>query len=253
MAIKSFKRYEKKFLLNKEQYNSLIPRLLQYMNPDEHCKSGKNYSIYNIYYDTENNDVIRHSISNPYYKEKLRLRSYTIPTSLNDKVFLELKKKINGIVSKRRVVLTLGEAYKFLELGETPYSNDYLNNQVIKEIEYYLSKKIVYPTVYIGYTRNAFFGKEDRDFRLTFDSKILTRRDNLSLDSGYFGVNILEENQYLMEVKILGAMPIWFTNILSELEIYNTHFSKYGNEYVKYTLNIKDNNDIITRGIKQIC
>jgi len=253
MAIKSFKRYEKKFLLNKEQYNSLIPRLLQYMNPDEHCKSGKNYSIYNIYYDTENNDVIRHSISNPYYKEKLRLRSYTIPTSLNDKVFLELKKKINGIVSKRRVVLTLGEAYKFLELGETPYSNDYLNNQVIKEIEYYLSKKIVHPTVYIGYTRNAFFGKEDRDFRLTFDSKILTRRDNLSLDSGYFGVNILEENQYLMEVKILGAMPIWFTNILSELEIYNTHFSKYGNEYVKYTLNIKDNNDIITRGIKQIC
>jgi len=253
MAIKSFKRYEKKFLLNKEQYNSLIPRLLQYMNPDEHCKSGKNYSIYNIYYDTENNDVIRHSISNPYYKEKLRLRSYTIPTSLNDKVFLELKKKINGIVSKRRVVLTLGEAYKFLELGETPYSNDYLNNQVINEIEYYLSKKIVHPTVYIGYTRNAFFGKEDRDFRLTFDSKILTRRDNLSLDSGYFGVNILEENQYLMEVKILGAMPIWFTNILCELEIYNTHFSKYGNEYVKYTLNIKDNNDIITRGIKQIC
>lgn len=253
MAIKSFKRYEKKFLLNKEQYNNLIPILLEYMNPDEHCKSDKNYSIYNIYYDTNNDDVIRHSICKPYYKEKLRLRSYTIPTSLNDKVFLELKKKINGIVNKRRVVLTLGEAYKFLELGERPSSNDYINNQVINEIEYYLSKKIVHPTVYIGYTRKAFFGKEDRDFRLTFDSKILTRRDNLSLDAGCFGEDILEKNQYLMEVKILGAMPTWFTNILSELEIYNTHFSKYGNEYIKYTFDKQNANDINTRGIRKIC
>lgn len=251
MAIKSFKRYEKKFILNKEQYDKLIPRLLEYMNPDEHCKSGKNYSIYNIYYDTEHNDVIRYSTSNPYYKEKLRLRSYNIPSNLNDKVFLELKKKINGIVNKRRVSLTLEEAFRFLELGEKPYSDDYVNKQVINEIEYYLSKKNVYPTVYIGYTRKAFFGIENRDFRLTFDSKILTRRDNLSLEAGCFGENILEENQYLMEVKILGAMPIWFTNILSELSIYNTHFSKYGNEYMRYSLNTQNHNNV--RGIKQIC
>jgi hypothetical protein len=252
MAIKSFKRYEKKFILNKEQYNNLIPRLLQYMNVDEHCKSGQNYSIYNIYYDTKNNDVIRHSISKPYYKEKLRLRSYDIPSSLKDKVFLELKKKINGIVSKRRVVLTLDEAYNFLELGIKPTSNDYTNNQVINEIKYYLSRKSVLPKVYIGYTRKAFFGKEDRDFRLTFDSKILTRRHNLSLESGFFGENILEDGKYLMEVKILGAMPLWFTNILSELEIYNTNFSKYGNEYMEYSFN-KQNNTTNTRRIKQIC
>ena len=251
MAIKSFKRYEKKYLLTKEQYNNLIPRLLEYMSPDEHCKSGKNYSIYNIYYDTENNDVIRHSISNPYYKEKLRLRSYTIPTSTNSKVFLELKKKINGIVNKRRVVLTLEEAYNFLEKGEKPNSSDYINNQVINEIEYYLSKKSVIPKVFISYTRKAFFGMEDKDFRLTFDSKILTRRDNLFLETGCFGENILQENQYLMEVKILGAMPIWFTNILSELEIYNTHFSKYGNEYMKYLLYKQSNIDI--KEIEKIC
>lgn len=253
MAIKSFKRYEKKFILNKEQYNNLIPRLLKYMNADEHCKAGKNYSIYNIYYDTENNDVIRHSISKPYYKEKLRLRSYKVPNSSEDKVFLELKKKINGIVNKRRVVLTLEEAYRFLEQGIKPISNDYINSQVINEIEYYLSKKSVKPTVYIGYSRKAFFGKEDRDFRLTFDSKILTRRDNLSLESGCFGENILEDDQYLMEVKILGSMPLWFTNILSELEIYNTHFSKYGNEFMKYSFEKQNSNITNTRGIKQVC
>ena len=251
MAIKSFKRYEKKFILTQEQYDALIPRLLEYMNPDEHCESGKNYSIYNIYYDTNNNDVIRHSIGKPYYKEKLRLRSYDIPTSFDDKVFLELKKKINGIVNKRRVVLTLGEAYKFVTYGTPPISTDYLNKQVINEIKYYLEKNKVNPKVYIGYSRKAFFAKDDRDFRLTFDSQIITRRDDLTLEAGYFGEDILGDDRYLMEVKILGAMPLWFTRILTDLEIYNTHFSKYGNEFMNYCLN--NSNIYIKRREEKVC
>lgn len=107
------------------------------------------------------------------------------------------------------------------------------------------------PKVFIGYSRKAFFGMDDNDFRLTFDSKIITRRGNLSLETDCFGEDILQENQYLMEVKILGAMPIWFTNILSELEIYNTHFSKYGNEYMRYLLNKQNNAHI--KEMQKIC
>lgn len=242
MAIKSFKRYEKKFLLNQQQYDVLVSKLSDYMEPDQHCLDGKNYSIYNIYYDTVHSDVIRHSISKPYYKEKLRLRSYKVPKKPTDKVFLELKKKINGIVNKRRVVLTLQEAKDFVERGVRPPSRDYMSEQVISEIAYYLSHELVKPVVYIGYTRKAFFAKNDPEFRLTFDSKILTRRENLTLESGYYGEDILKENQYLMDVKILGAIPVWFTQILSELEIYNTKFSKYGQEFMNYCA--QDKNEI---------
>ncbi|QPJ85006.1 polyphosphate polymerase domain-containing protein [Sarcina sp. JB2] len=236
MVLNSFKRYEKKFILNKEQYDKLIPRLLKYMELDGFCKKG-DYNIYNIYFDTETDDVIRHSINKPYYKEKLRLRSYNSSINLDDTVFLELKKKINSIVTKRRASLTLKQAYDFLYLNKKPQSTNYVNNQVINEIHYYLSKNNVSPRVYISYTRNAFFAKDNRDFRLTFDYEILTRRNDLSLESQCYGNNILGENKYLMEVKILGAMPIWFTKILSDLKIYNTHFSKYGNEYMDYCLN----------------
>ena len=239
MAIKSFKRYEKKFLINESQYNELIPKLLDYMNPDKYCQNNNTYSIYNIYYDTENNDVIRHSISKPYYKEKLRLRSYKVPTSKDDKVFLELKKKINGIVSKRRLSLTLGEAYEFLYNQKRPDVKDYIDNQVLNEIDYYLSKTKVYPKVFIAYERNAFFCKNNPDFRVTFDSKVLTRRNHLLLEKGSFGEDVVGSGRYLMEVKILGSIPLWFTRILSELKIYPTHFSKYGNEYMNYCLNNK--------------
>lgn len=244
MAIKSFKRYEKKFIITQKQYDELIPKLLEYMDFDKYCKNNNTYTIYNIYYDTVNSDVIRHSISKPYYKEKLRLRSYTIPTSRDDKVFLELKKKINGIVSKRRVSLTLGEAYNFIYNNKRPLFKRYMDNQVLNEIEYYLNNNQVYPTVYIGYERNAFFCKDNPDFRVTFDSKVLARRSHLSLEEGFFGEDIVGEGRYLMEIKILGAIPLWFTSILSELKIYPTHFSKYGNEFMKYCLTNKQNNEI---------
>lgn len=237
MAITSFKRYEKKFMLTLKQYNKLMPTLLQYMEKDEYCKDDKDYCIYNIYYDTEDNNLIRHSLSKPYYKEKLRLRSYTVPTSIKDKVFLELKKKIGGIVNKRRVILTLEEANNFIEYGKRPKVDDYMSNQVINEISYFLSKNIVYPTVFIGYKRKAFFGKENRDFRITFDYDLVSRRDNLSLQQGSYGENLLEEDKILMEVKIIGAIPLWLTNIFSELKIYSTSFSKYGTEYKRYCLN----------------
>ena len=202
MAIKSFKRYEKKYLLTGEQYEKLIPRLLEYMKMDDHCVNNS-YSIYNIYYDTDDNSVIRHSISKPYYKEKLRLRSYKIPQSPSDKVFLELKKKINKFVNKRRAIITLEEAYNFLEFGERPKCTDFITEQVINEIEYYLSHTKVNPTVYIGYNRIAFFGKEDKDFRLTIDSKIIARREDLFLESGCHGTDILKPNGYAVIFTII--------------------------------------------------
>lgn len=244
MAIKSFKRWEKKFLLSKEQYEKLLPRLLAYMNQDEYCSLGKNYNIYNIYFDTKDNDVVRHSTAKPYYKEKLRLRSYVVPKNPSDTVFLELKKKIGGVVNKRRVVMTLEECNKFLSLGVRPEREDFITNQVLNEIEYYLSRNTVIPSVYISYSRKAFFGKDNKDFRITFDSNILTRRTELYLEKGSFGKELLEKNQYLMEVKILGSMPLWLAHAFSELKIYSTSFSKYGNEFEKYSFNATNINKV---------
>lgn len=158
--------------------------------------------------------------------------------------FLELKKKIKGIVSKRRLSLTLGEAYDFIYNHKIPMVKDYMDKQVLNEIEYYLSKTKVYPTVFISYERNAFFCKDNPDFRVTFDSKVLTRRNHLRLEEGSSGEDVVGENKYLMEIKILGAIPLWFTRILSELKIYPTHFSKYGNEFMKYCLNNRENNEV---------
>lgn len=237
MAITVFKRYEKKFLLTQNQYNMLLPMLLEYMDLDEHCLNGNDYTIYNIYYDTDNNDIINHSQAKPYYKEKLRLRSYKEIKSKDEKVFLELKKKIKGIVSKRRVVLPIKDVDNFLLNRKRPNTDDYLTNQVLNEIEYFLDNNNVHPAVVINYKRMALFGKDDRDFRITFDTRIMTRRYNFILGGADSGEDLLQEGQRLMEVKVLGAIPLWFVEIITELSIFPRGFSKYGNEFDNYCIN----------------
>lgn len=233
MAIASFKRYELKFLITREQYEAIIPKLLEHMKPDAFCRNGQDYSIYNIYYDTENDEIIRASLRRPYYKEKLRLRSYYSPTPPDGEVFLEIKKKTGGIVHKRRAVMTLREAEDFIEKGKRPAASTYINRQVISEIDFFLKQNKVHPAAYIGYRRRAFFGKDDKNFRITFDYNIQTRRTDICLEDPCAGENLLDEGQFLMEVKIPGAVPMWLAEALSGLQIYKTSFSKYGTEYAR--------------------
>lgn len=242
MAIKTFKRKEIKFLLNINQFYELLKVIDLYMEPDEYCVGGKEYGIYNIYYDTKDSFLIRESLSKPYYKEKLRIRSYFSPASINDKVFIEIKKKIGGIVTKRRVSMTKREADIYMKSGIRPISKKYLDNQVLNEIDVFKKNYSIQPAQYISYQRMAFFGKEDKDFRLTFDRNIIYRRYDLSLGQECYGRQILKPDQRLMEIKITDSMPLWLSEALSKLEIYKTSFSKYGKAYQNFVKE-KINND----------
>lgn len=232
MAIQTFERREIKFLLSGEQYEALQEVLTQYMNPDPYCIDGKTYGIYNVYYDTENDDLIRQSIEKPYYKEKIRLRSYLSPAGPDDRVFLEIKKKIGGIVNKRRVTMTLEEANNYMFHGIRPADNGkYIQRQVLSELDVLLSRYHVSPKQYISYERAAYFGKDDKNFRLTFDKNITARRYDVSLDLESYGEQLIPETARLMEVKINGSMPKWLAEQLAALKIYKISFSKYGRAY----------------------
>lgn len=237
MTIATFKRYEKKFLVNRAQYNAIFPTLLEYMRFDKFCKDDQEYTIYNVYYDTDNSSIIRHSLSKPYFKEKLRLRTYNNDISPKTTVFLELKKKINGLVTKRRATLSLAEAYNYLEHGIRPTNMDYLTGQVLNEIDYFRQINKVQPAAYISYDRKALFGLDDKEFRVTFDRNIISRCNNVNLEKGRFGKDLLSPGMYLMEIKVSGAFPLWLANLLSTHEIYATSYSKYGQLYKDSLLN----------------
>lgn len=238
MAISTFQRMEIKFMLDMHQYEQLMEIIPRYMEPDKYCVDGKEYGIYNIYYDTPDDYLIRESLSKPYYKEKIRLRSYYSPAAPEDRAFLEIKKKIGGIVTKRRVTMTLNEAQAYMQQHAKPVNlTKYLQKQIFSELDVFLDHFHVVPKQYISYQRSAFFGKDDPDFRLTLDRQITERRYDLSLERPSYGAQIIAPNQRLMEVKIAGAMPLWLSRTLAELEIYKISFSKYGRAYQRFVRN----------------
>lgn len=95
-----FKRYEMKYLITKEQCEKIKQQMRKYMVGDKYGHS----TICNQYFDTPTYLLIRRSLEKPIYKEKLRLRSYGV-TDSDSQTFVEIKKKYQSVVYKRRVAM----------------------------------------------------------------------------------------------------------------------------------------------------
>ncbi len=218
-----FERYEKKYVITGTQKEKFLAAINGKLVPDEFGES----TVCNLYFDTPDYRLIRASMERPVYKEKLRLRSYGIPDE-NSNVFVELKKKYKGVVYKRRINMTYGEAVDFLCRRNFPRAD----TQIYGEIAYFMGfYRSLRPTVSIFCDRTAYFSSEDRNVRVTFDRNIRFRNQMLDLSTGSQGVKLLDSGLYVMEVKTLGSVPLWFSSALDGLEIYPRAFSKYGKAY----------------------
>ncbi len=218
-----FKRYELKYLLTEQQKQTVLSAMADFMELDQYGRT----TIRNIYFDTDNYRLIRRSIDKPAYKEKLRIRSYKRAKSTST-VFVELKKKYDSIVYKRRISLPENEAMEWV-LGKNHCHKD---TQISEEVDYFLSfYQALQPAVFLSYEREAYFAKDGSDFRVTFDDNILCRQEDISLESAVYGTSILPEGKVLMEIKCSGGIPLWMTQVLSRERIYKTSFSKYGTAY----------------------
>ena len=215
----NFKRYEKKYLIHRDQYSQILSAVAPYMCQDDYGR----HTICCLYLDTPCWTLIRALAEKPVYKEKLRLRSYGVPDH-DSQVFLELKKKYKGIVYKRRVGLSLKEAQAYLFEGLPPKAS----SQIQKEIDWFQSRYHTVPKLLIAYERQAFAGIEDPNLRITFDQNIRFRDHDLNLADGDWGQPLLNTGHVLMEIKIPGAMPLWMSRLLTALKVYPVSFSKCG-------------------------
>lgn len=214
-----FERHEKKYLLTRQQYANVTDFLNGYMKADDYGL----HTVSSLYFDTDAFDIIRRSNEKPVYKEKLRLRAYGTPRA-EDLVFLELKKKFHGVVYKRRVAMKLQEAERYLRAGIRPAEA----GQIFEEIDWFVKRHDPKPRAVLCCERKALYGIDDPDFRVTFDSRIRWRDSDLDLGNGCHGTYLVSPEQYLMEVKTDGAIPVWLGQFLSQNGIFPTSFSKYG-------------------------
>ena len=218
------KRYEIKYLMDKEQTEYLIKSIEGRLFPDQYGET----TIASLYYDTPDKRLIRESLEKPAFKEKIRLRSYG-KASDESPVFLELKRKTEGIVYKRRIQSTVPAVAGFFERRGTICED----GQIQREITYFrdLYKDLI-PSCLIMYERTAYY-EANGDLRLTVDKNPRYRTDRLVLNDKMDGTALLPEGWTILEVKVQGSMPLWLAEVLSRGKIYQSSFSKYGEAYKK--------------------
>ena len=259
----TFKRVEKKYRLSAGQMRRLSVDLFPYVEVDEYGVSR----IDSLYLDTPDRALIARSLEKPLYKEKLRVRAYG-DISLADEVFVEVKKKYDGIVYKRRVKMPRDAARAWL-CGSLAYEDairafslasggamadslSWRSRQIAREIDVLLARYgTLAPSMLITCNRAAYRVRHrvDSDVRITFDSGIAYRDlfagtgagaadDASPASDGWraFSVEgsfarLLKPGETLMEVKCAGAMPLWLSSALSDACAYPSSFSKYGNAY----------------------
>lgn len=213
-------------MLNTAQYETVLRLLDGRMRPDEYGRS----LVCSLYYDTPDFRLIRTSMQKPRYKEKLRLRTYGVPTA-DTLAFAEIKKKYKGIVYKRRVMLPYSDAMSWLS-GERGAPD---GGQISREIDYMKGYYApISPACVLCYDRVAYYSDQDEGLRVTFDENIRYRFTDLDLTLGDSGEYLTHEGQYMMEIKIPGGMPLWLARGLSEARIFPTSYSKYANAYINY-------------------
>lgn len=210
-------RYEKKFLLSKNQYNNFLDFIRKHLSEDPHHVNHEPYHVETIYFDDSTHSFIRHSLSSPAYKAKLRLRSYN-----HAQHFIELKKKFQGQSYKLRMTLNEHQRQSILNLDLSIF-NDTIIQQEFKQM---FIKKKLNPVVYVNYLRYA-FEETSMGLRITLDQNI-----------NYQYFNEIQQplfpNQYILEIKCHQAFPIWLVKYLSGQRLHHQSLSKYGHSYISH-------------------
>lgn len=225
-----FNRHELKYLVDWKTYNRLIRQIAPFTNPDSFSGENNGYSILSLYYDNANYDCYYSKIDGEKIRQKLRMRWYLSDDENNKTVYLELKKKNNNQVLKRRLKMDTDIVDKFLEgiIHPDEICKDEKELSIAKEILYYYKIMRLKPQIYVHYLREAHYGRFENGLRITFDKKV---SGNSWSARGF----ALEKCKYIfnpfyymvMEIKFFNSMPRWLINILNNNNLSERRLSKY--------------------------
>ena len=222
-VISVMKRYELKFRLTKQQVDYFKEEILNHMKIDKYGLT----TIGSIYYDTSDNRIINRSIEKPFFKEKLRLRSYGDYHN-NSPLFLEIKRKNEKVVYKRRIMTNIDKVNRFFLLDE-----EFGDTQIDRELQAFKDQYGTLQAKYlIIYDRIAYY-QDDSDVRITLDMNPRYRVNNLEFKDLNDATPLLDKDEAILEVKVQHSIPLWLVEILTKGKIYQTSFSKVGTAYTR--------------------
>ncbi len=224
--IKRFNRFELKYVVTAAQSEALKKDLLAYVKPDRNATEEGSYAVTSLYYDTADLAFMRAKREGIKFRRKLRIRRYGADEQAP--VFVEIKQRINRTTQKRRLPLSLSEAYTLCSGEIDKAIADPADAAVADEVLFLVQGLALQPTCAIGYQRTAFVGDSyAAGLRVTFDHALWTATANSGLSASAPRYALVSPTTLIMEVKANDAIPLWVANTLARHQCALQRYSKY--------------------------
>jgi hypothetical protein len=228
------KRIEYKYFVPVSRLEELRAKVFPFVEPDQNMetRSVKEYTVRSVYLDSPELDFYHEKIEGLQIRKKLRVRAYNREHP-NSHAFLEIKRKTNQAISKDRAMMRYQDLNEFFETGDI--ERLVVGNEKRQHYEaparkflYHLHSQNLKPFTLVTYEREAFHGKFDPSFRLTFD-KDLRFAPSSSVMNLFQDEDLLQAfpQKCIMEVKFYRGIPVWLTSLIGEFGLRREAISKY--------------------------
>nr|WP_321498250.1 polyphosphate polymerase domain-containing protein [uncultured Methanolobus sp.] len=228
--IRKFNRFELKYLLSIEQARELKKQIGAYMLPDQYAWDTGDYVISSLYYDSPGLQCYWEKIDGLKFRKKLRVRIYETEENITEDsmVFVEIKQRYDKTIQKRRIAIPYRDAMTLCNERCFPDEYDERDRPVMEEVLAMIEERNLQPTLITSYFRHAYTGTDyDNGLRITFDSNIRYRINDLDLASKNPGRYIVSPDRVIMEIKANERVPYWLTELIAQNNYRLVRISKY--------------------------
>ena len=224
-ALRSFNRFELKYLAGRELVTRLRGELAARLDADAHGS----YAVWSRYYDSRDLRFYWEKIDGIRYRRKLRIRHYGSPAHVgpDTPVWVEIKQRVNRVTQKRRARLPYADALAVCA-GREPPACEPEDEGVVEEVLGMVAAYRLRPTTVVGYVREPFVGRdEDAGLRVTVDSRVRGRDRDLDLGLETANRFIVRPDLSVIEVKVNERAPTWLTDGIARHDLQVIRMSKY--------------------------
>jgi len=216
-------RFELKYWIPQHLTGEIRRFVRPFCRPDAfgEGRPGNRYVISSLYLDSPGWELYRTTTEGHQNRFKLRIRSYSDDPATP--VFLEIKKRANQVVLKRRACVDRALAVSFLE--GMPASTEDPNCREFVESARRLAAQ---PALRVRYEREAYESRGADPVRVTMDTSVAyapTTGPNLSLNGP--GWEDTPTEGVILEVKFTDRAPRWVTGMIRSLGLERCSIPKY--------------------------
>lgn len=222
-------RYEIKYVLNNRDLPAIEQGLKGFLRPDVNCVHSGGYYNHSIYFDSPDFRYYLEKREGDLIRLKPRIRVYRTERQDSPKtIYLELKGRHGGIVTKRRATLNRDQAEQFLAKSPMDLNKGHTaGDPALDEFIYLMHRFDLSPCVSVLYHRSAFYGAFYPGVRVTFDRVIeCSRRIGLDAPEGSF-MGAVPANQMVIELKYNDKVPRMLMQRFNSLGLQQATFSKF--------------------------